>query len=50
MRHHNIQAVLGYKSPKAVKGRPSILAPNRVNREFTVEAPECVWVPPPDHI
>lgn len=44
MRHHKIQAVRGYKSPKAVKGRPSILAPNRVNREFTVDAPDCVWV------
>ena len=30
MRHHKIQAVRGYKSPKAVKGRPSILAANRV--------------------
>jgi putative transposase len=38
MRNHKIQ------SPKAVKGRPSILAPNRVNREFTVDAPDCVWV------
>jgi putative transposase len=34
----------GYKSPKTVKGRPSILAPNRVNREFTVDAPDRVWV------
>ena len=41
MRHHKKQAVRGYKSPKAVKGRPSILAPNR---EFTVDAPDCVWV------
>jgi putative transposase len=44
MRHHKIQAVLGYKSPRAVKGRPSILAPNRVNREFTIDAPDCVRV------
>lgn len=34
----------GYKSPKSVKGRPSILAHNRVNREFTVDAPDRVWV------
>jgi len=40
MSHNKIQAVRGYKSPKAVKGRPSILAPNRVNREFTVDAPD----------
>jgi putative transposase len=44
MRNHKIKAIRGYKSPKAVKGRPSILAPNRVNREFTVDAPELVWV------
>ncbi len=44
MRHHKIQAVRGYKSPRAVKGRPSILAPNRVNREFTIDAPDCVRV------
>ena len=30
MRHNKIQAVRGYKSPKAVKERPSILAPKRV--------------------
>ena len=44
MRHNKIQAVRGYKSPKAIKGRPSILAPNRVNCEFTLDAPDCVWV------
>ena len=44
MRNHKIKAIRGYKSPKAVTGRPSILAPNRVNREFTVDAPDLVWV------
>lgn len=44
MRNHKIQAIRGYKSTKAVKGRLSILAPNRVNREFTVDAPDRVWV------
>lgn len=44
MRNHKIKAIRGYKSPKAVNGRPSILAPNRVNREFTVDAPDLVWV------
>ena len=32
------------KSPKTVKGRLYILAPNRVNREFTVDASDLVWV------
>jgi putative transposase len=44
MRNHKIQAIRGYKSPKTVKGRPSIFAPNRFNREFTVNAPDRVWV------
>ena len=44
MRSQKIQAVRGYKSPKSVKGRPSILALNRVNREFTADAPDRVWV------
>ena len=44
MRNHKIKAIRGYRSPKAVKGRPSILAPNRVNRELTVDAPDLVWV------
>jgi len=44
MRNHKIQTIRGYKSPKAVRGPPSILAPNRVNREFTVNADDCVWV------
>lgn len=44
IRHHKIQLVRGYKSPKTVIGRPSILAPNRVNREFTADAPNWVWL------
>lgn len=44
MRLHKIQAVRGCKSPKAVKGLPPTLAPNRVNREFIVEAPYGVLV------
>ncbi len=44
IRHHKIHGVHGYKSPKAVKGRPSILARNRVNREITVDTPYCVWL------
>lgn len=39
MRTHKIKAIRGYKAPCAIAGRPSILAPNRLNREFTVSAP-----------
>jgi len=38
MHDHKIKAQRGYKAPRAVHGRPSILAPNTLNREFTVDA------------
>lgn len=44
MRTHRIQALRGYKAPRRIAGRPSIIAPNRLNREFTVERPDQVWV------
>ena len=36
--------VRGYKRPRAIAGRPSIIAPNHLQREFTVDAPNKVWV------
>ena len=44
MRRHKIRAIRGYKAPRTIAGRPSIIAPNRLNREFTVDAPDYVWV------
>lgn len=44
MRAHKISALRGYKKPRPVIGRPSIIAPNTLNREFTVDAPDRVWV------
>lgn len=44
MRVNKIKAVRGYKSPRRIVGRPSIIAPNRLNRQFTVDAPDRVWV------
>ena len=44
MRRHKIRAIRGYKAPRPIAGRPSILAPNRLNREFTVDTPDRVWV------
>lgn len=32
------------KAPRQSKGVRQFLTPNRVNREFTVDAPDCVWV------
>lgn len=43
MQHYRIKAVCGYKKPRAVAGRPSIVATNRLQREFTVDAPNKVW-------
>ncbi len=44
MRVNKIKALRGYKVPRAVKGRPSIIAPNRLQREFTVDIPDQAWV------
>lgn len=32
------------KAPRAIAGRPSIIAPNKLQRAFTVEQPDRVWV------
>jgi putative transposase len=44
MKAHKIKALRGYKAPRHIVGRPSIIAPNRLNREFTVEQPDTAWV------
>lgn len=44
MRTNKIKAVRGYKSPRRMAGRPSIIVPNRLNRQFTVDAPDRAWV------
>ena len=44
MRTHKIKAVRGYKSPRRIAGRPSIIVPNRLNRQFTVDVPDRAWV------
>lgn len=44
MRINKIKAIRGYKAPRAIAGRPSIIAPNKLLRAFTVEQPDTVWV------
>ncbi|HBJ6433297.1 TPA: IS3 family transposase [Salmonella enterica subsp. enterica serovar Veneziana] len=44
MRKNRIQAIHGYKVPRGTRGRPSLIAPNRVQREFTVVKPNQVRV------
>lgn len=44
MQLSRIKAVRDYKAPRRIAGRPSVVAPNRVQREFTVAKPNQVWV------
>ena len=44
MRANKIKAIRGYKVPRLIAGRPSIIAPNTLQREFTVDQPNRVWV------
>jgi putative transposase len=44
MRRNRMKAVSGYKRHRYVKGEPSVLAPNHLKREFTVDHPNRVWV------
>ena len=44
MSRHKIKAVRGYKSPRRIAGRPSLIAPNHLQREFTVDTANKVWV------
>lgn len=41
---HKIRALRGYSAPRVINGRSSILVPNTLQREFTVEQPDRVWV------
>ncbi len=44
MRINKIRAIRGYKAPRHIVGRPSIVSPDRVQRVFTVDKPNRVWV------
>ncbi len=44
MQENGIKPVRGYKRPRTIAGRPSIIAPNRLQRDFTVDVPNKVWV------
>lgn len=44
MKQNRIGAVHGYKIPRRTKGRPSLIAPNRLKREFMVVKPNQVWL------
>ena len=44
MRRHKLKALRGYKAPRIVHGRPSIITPNKLERAFTVSSPDTSWV------
>lgn len=44
MRINKVKAVRSCKAPCSIAGRPSILSPNRLNREFTDIGPNQVWI------
>jgi len=44
MRVNGIKAIHGYKIPRGSYGRPSIITPNKLQREFTVAKPDRAWV------
>lgn len=44
MKNHQIKAIRGYKAPRKIVGRPSLISSNQLNREFTVEHPDHYWV------
>jgi putative transposase len=45
MQLNRIKALRGYKVPRRIAGRPSVVATNRVQRQFTVVGANQVWVP-----
>ena len=44
MRTHRIQAIRGYRAPRHGHSTPSVIAPNRLQRHFTVDYPDRAWV------
>ena len=44
MKANDIKAIHGYKVPQVIYGRPSIVAPNKLQRVFTVARPDVAWV------
>ena len=44
MKQGRIKAVRSYKRPRYVAGKLSLVTPNHLQREFTVDQPDRVWV------
>jgi len=44
MREANLRALHGYRIRRAATGKPSVLIPNLLQRQFTVARPNKAWV------
>jgi len=44
MRLNEIRGITGYKTPRPLFAKPSLLMPNRLQRQFTVGRPDEAWV------
>ena len=44
MKRAGIKAQVGYRGPRARKGEASIIAPNRLQRQFNPDSPDVSWV------
>ena len=44
MRENNLRALHGYRTRRIVVGRPAVLIPNLLQRQFTVTRPNKAWV------
>lgn len=44
MREHRIRAIRGYKMPRFRQGVPAPTVPNHLDRRFSVDKPDHVWV------
>lgn len=44
MRENGIRALAGYRTRRYVDGKPAVLIPNLVNRNFDVSQPDRIWV------
>lgn len=44
MRENGLKALHGYRTRRALIGKPSVIVPNLLQRQFTVSRPNTVWV------
>jgi len=44
MKEHKIKALGGYKAPRVISGKSSILTLNKLQREYTVSRADTVWI------